>query len=376
MPRKRKTRDQDGLYRRTDSPYWWASYTDASGRRTRQSTGTADRHEAEAILSKWRLDAHRAKHWGEQPTRTFDELMLPYVEYAFREKRQARCAIRYAVAKLYEEFSGCDLTTLTSTEVRSYVAKRRKQGAGASTINKEIGMFSAAIGYAQREWGWDIPNPARGCRQREPEGRVRWITRAQAETLIKEAGNEPRAPHLPDLIRIALHTGMRRAELLGLEWDRVDLEHRLIYLEARHTKAGKRRSVPLNRNAYEAVVSRKRFCDEYVPTSPWVFCRRNGNRIGDVKNSFASACARAGIDDFHLHDLRHTCAAWLAQGGVPLAQIRDLLGHSTIKVTERYAHLAPENTRGAVEVLDHESRSGHVRGRLDRERSVQRTRTS
>ena len=352
MPRKRKTRDQDGLYRRKDSPYWWGSYTDASGRRTRQSTGTSDRREAEAILSKWRLDAHRAKQWGEQPTRVFDELMLPYLEYAFREKRQARCAIRYAAAKLYEEFSGRDLTTLTSTEVRNYVAQRRTQGAGASTINKEIGLFSAAVGYAQREWGWEIPNPAKGCRQREPEGRVRWITRGQADKLVEEAGKEPRARHLPDLIRVALHTGMRRSELLWLEWERVDLENRLIYLEAHHTKAGRRRSVPLNRHAYEAVVGRKQFRDEHAPMSPWVFCRRSGARIGDVKNSFASACARAEIEDFRLHDLRHTCAAWLAQAGVPLAQIRDLLGHSTIKVTERYAHLAPENARGAVEALE------------------------
>jgi integrase len=220
--------------------------------------------------------------------------------------------------------------------------------------------LSAAIGYAQRECGWDIPNPARGCRQREPEGRVRWITRAQAENLMLEAGKEPRAPHLPDLIRVAVNTGMRRAELLWLEWSRVDLGNRLVYLEGHHTKAGRRRSVPLNRNAYEAVIRRKRFRDEHAPTSPWVFCRRNGNRIGDVKNSFASACARADIDDFHLHDLRHTCAAWLVQAGVPLAQIRDLLGHSTIKVTERYAHLAPENARGTVGVLDHESRFGRV----------------
>jgi len=147
---------------------------------------------------------------------------------------------------------------------------------------------------------------------------------------------------------------------LGLEWSRVDLENRLIYLEARHPKAGRRRSVPLNQNAYQAIVGRKQFRDEHAPASPWVFCRRSGNRIGDVKNSFASACARARIEDFHLHDLRHTCAVWLAQAGVPPAQIRDLLGHSTIKVTERYAHLAPENARGTVEVLDQESRFGHV----------------
>ena len=64
MPRKRKTRDLDGLYRRGDSPYWWASYTDAGGRRTRQSTGTAKRSEAEALLAKWKLEAYQGKHWG------------------------------------------------------------------------------------------------------------------------------------------------------------------------------------------------------------------------------------------------------------------------------------------------------------------------
>jgi hypothetical protein len=73
---------------------------------------------------------------------------------------------------------------------------------------------------------------------------------------------------------------------------------------------------------------------------------------------------------FRARNKRHTCAAWLAQAGVPLTQIRDLLGHSTIKVTERYAHLAPENTRGPVEVLDHESRSGRVQGRPDAENPV------
>jgi len=60
----------------------------------------------------------------------------------------------------------------------------------------------------------------------------------------------------------------------------------------------------------------------------------------------------AGIADFRIHDLRHTCAAWLVQAGVPLSEIRDLLGHSTISMTEKYAHLAPENIRSAVSVLD------------------------
>ena len=80
-----------------------------------------------------------------------------------------------------------------------------------------------------------------------------------------------------------------------------------------------------------------------------------------IKRSWATACRRAGIEDFHIHDLRHTCAAWLVSAGVALTEIRDLLGHSTIRMTERYAHLAPENIRAAVAALDViESRSSHV----------------
>lgn len=72
-----------------------------------------------------------------------------------------------------------------------------------------------------------------------------------------------------------------------------------------------------------------------------------------------TACRRGGIKDFRIHDMRHTCAAWLVTAGVPLAEVRDLLGHSTVKMTERYAHLAPENVRAAVTRLDAVSRFGH-----------------
>ena len=75
-------------------------------------------------------------------------------------------------------------------------------------------------------------------------------------------------------------------------------------------------------------------------------------RIASVKRSFGTACERAGITDFRFHDLRHTCAAWLVQAGVPLTEVRDVLGHSTIKMTERYAHLAPENVRAALALLE------------------------
>lgn len=276
-------------------------------------------------------------------------------------RRQGERRVMTIARPIYKAFSGTSLSELGMLEIRGYVRSRREQGCAASTINKEIGLLSAAINYARCEWGWDISNPVPGCRLKEPQGRLRWITRDEASRLIQEAKSSEKAPHLPDFIQLALHTGCRKGELLGLEWARVDLTSNLIYLEPEHTKSEKRRYVPLNQEARQALLNRAHFRQVHCPATAWVFCDKQGRRIEDVKTSFLSACRRAGIEDFRIHDLRHTCAAWLVTAGVTLAEVRDLLGHSTIKMTERYAHLAPENIRSVVARLDEPvSRLRHV----------------
>ena len=354
-----KRNDQDGLYRRPDSPRWWASYIDAGGRRVRRSAGTTDRREAEALLAKWKLEAYREKQWGEQPKHTFEELMVVYLRASERDKRPSGYQRdKDIVRHLRDHFGGMTLDALTPALVRAYIDARRDEVKPA-TVNRELCVLSAAINYARRELEWEIPNPVAGRKLREPEGRVRWLSQAEAQRLIAEAEREPQAPHLADFIRLALNTGCRKGELLGLEWWRVDLQAGLIRLEGHHTKTGKRRAVPLNARAREAMLSRARFRAQYCPDSPWVFCHEDGSKVGDVKRSFHTACRRAEIEDFRVHDLRHTCAAWLVSAGVPLTAVRDLLGHTTVKMTERYAHLAPENVRAAVDILD-ESRLSHA----------------
>ena len=102
---------------------------------------------------------------------------------------------------------------------------------------------------------------------------------------------------------------------------------------------------------------------EHCPDSPWVFVHSNphwkGQRIHSVKKAFAAACKRAQLEDCTPHTLRHTCASWMVMAGRPLMEVRDILGHSTVKMTERYAHLAPENLRNAVKALEDRSHSGH-----------------
>jgi integrase len=238
-----------------------------------------------------------------------------------------------------------------------------------STINREVGLLSAAINYARKEWGWELQSPAQGRRLREPGGRLRWLTKAEAAALLRAAKSVPKAPHLADFITLALHTGCRRGELLNLEWRRVDLQRGLILLEGVHTKAGRRRYVPINDTARTALLSRARQRAKHCPSSPWVFATKAGKRIASVKHSFTSACKAVGIEDMRVHDLRHTCAAWLVSAGVPLPEVRDLLGHSTVMMTEKYAHLAPENIRAAVRRLDGseavKSRSGHAENLLE-----------
>jgi integrase len=233
---------------------------------------------------------------------------------------------------------------------------RRAAGAADGTINRELAVLSAALSHARTELEWDAPDPVRGRAPRPGPGRLRWITREEAARLIAAAGQIPQAPHLPDLIRLALHTGMRRGELLGLEWSRVDFGGRLIYLDTHHTKTGARRAVPINAEAWAALRSRWDWRAEHCPETPWVFAhgddKHQGEPIRDVKHAFTSACRAAGITDFRFHDLRHTCASWLIQSGASLSEVAAILGHTTIRMAERYAHLAPESARAALARLD------------------------
>jgi integrase len=282
--------------------------------------------------------------------------MLHYLDGPSARKRDQE-RDRYSAKQLYPVFSGRELNTLGAADVSAYIQQRLREGVQPATINREIGLLSTALNWARTELEWEIPNPAQGRRLKEPEGRLRWISRQEADTLLGAAKS---TPHLLDFIQLGLHTGMRKGEMLELAWDRVDLAQGLIYLGSEHQKNGRHGSVPLNAVALDALQSRQRFGAKYCPGSPWVFCRRNGDRIENIKKSFATACRKAGLEDFHPHDLRHTCAAWLVQAGVSIREVAELLRHSNIQVTMRYAHLAPDNVRSAVKKLEgRESRFSH-----------------
>jgi integrase len=295
------------------------------------------------------IDTAREGFAQEPCGHTFDELMLLYLEGPGTEKRSAE-RDHFSAKRLFPFFSGRPLAGIVGSDVRAYVEQRLNDGVGNTTINKEIGLLSAALNWARRELDWEVPNPAQGRRLTEPSARTRWLTRAEAVVLLQAAGGMKRAPHLVDFIRLGLYSGLRPGEMLKMEWSRVDLQAGLVYLSADDQKSGRAGSVPLNDEARAAVLARARFRAQHCPASPWVFCRRNGERIASVKKCFRAALEKAGLVEVHPHDLRRTCGSWLVQAGVPIHAVSALLRHSDNRVTDQvYAHLSPVEVRAAVE---------------------------
>ena len=156
----------------------------------------------------------------------------------------------------------------------------------------------------------------------------------------------------------ARHTGMRKENILSLKWNQVDLFRRVITLE--HTKNDERLSIPMNdtlMDLFKRLAKVRHINSQYVFFHPNARKKNargifNGKRYYEVKTSFQEALEKAGIEDFRFHDLRHCFASDLVQRGVDLYVVQRLLGHKSQAMTQRYAHLAPENLRDAVLKLD------------------------
>lgn len=319
-------------FQRPTSKNWWISYYDPrTGKQVKRSAGP-DFKEARALEQSLRAESHRNKSKHRNDV-TVDAVLSYYLDH--HDHSVARSTARHllSLADLWA-------TDLTQQVIRSHIKQRQTAGAADGTINKELVMLSAAINLYNLDHGTEIGNPTKGLKLKEPEGRLRWLTRDEYARLLKHSDG-----HLLDFVVLGVMTGMRKGELLCLRWDRVSMSRRSVTLEATDTKSGKKRTIPLNDDAMAALMRR-----QDSRRNEFVFGTNQGH-LTDVKRSFATACKHAGLDDVSPHTLRHTAASWMVIAGVPLYEVSKVLGHSSIAVTGRYAHLAPENLRSAVDVL-------------------------
>ena len=212
-----------------------------------------------------------------------------------------------------------------------------------ATVNCYLAALSHALTTAVVEWGWLEASPLQRVRRlREPRGRVRFLSDEERPRLLAAC----QASHnrcLYPVVLLALSTGARKQEILRLTWRDIDLRRAQLTLP--QTKNGEPRTLPLAGRALETVhtLARVRRID-----TPLLFPRADGRAPLDLRYAFAQALRMAGIVDFRFHDLRHSAASYLAMNGASLVEIAEVLGHKTLQMVKRYAHLSEAHTAGVV----------------------------
>lgn len=328
-----------GIYRKGES--WYIDYY-VLGRRKREMIGPSKKL-AEAVLSKRKVEIAENRYLDIKKNEklTFDDFSNTFLELhsKINKKPGSYKCDKNLINNLSQVFGGKYLFSITAMMVEEYKTKRIKEKRKPATVNREVACLKCIFNKAI-EWGKVHDNPARNVKLlRENNIRLRFLEKEEIDTLL-DACSE----HLKPVVIVALNTGMRRAEILGLKWKDIDIKRKLIYLL--DTKNGEKREVPMNHLVINTLVAVAKH-----PNSPYIFCNNIGEPYYNLRKSFFTALQKCGINNFHFHDLRHTFASHLIMSGIDLKTVQELLGHKSIEMTLRYSHLSPSHKQRAVDIL-------------------------
>ena len=321
----------------------WGYTIMVKGKQERRFNGAWTADDAQLALSE-RLEQVRA---GVERLRecTLAELAEEYLGHKEHAgKRSIKEDRRILRKRLLPAFGpGLKVRMLREPPIAVY-AKQRLGQVSAFTVANELTVLRHMLRLA-RKWGYldrvpDVEQPKR------PEGRQRSLEEAEITRLL-EACRRSRNPYLAAIVTVALNTGMRKAEILGLEWERINVSTSTITLD--QTQSGKPRGVPVNRSVYDALTALEPDAEQRAG----LLFRRSGTRAwGQIRTAFTTALDRAGIKGFRFHDLRHTAASHMVMRGASLKDVQEILGHADLKMTLRYSHLSPAHLRATVDRLD------------------------
>ncbi len=245
-----------------------------------------------------------------------------------------------------------DITPSLIAEYRDELGREitiRGKPPSPATVVRYMAALSHAFTIAVKEWGWMEDSPMRKVtKPREPRGRVRFLSDEERVRLL-ESCKESSSPYLYPVVVLALSTGMRSGEIMGLTWDNVDLNRGRAILH--ETKNGERRAVALKGHALELLkeLGKVRRIDSNL-----LFPAKETKTTKpiDLRKPWETAVQKAELHDFHFHDLRHSAASYLAMNGASLAEIAEVLGHKTLQMVKRYAHLSEGHTARVVESMN------------------------
>jgi integrase len=316
---------------------WWVDFS-YNGKRYRRSAGRTRRE----ALSKLGKIAQRIKEEEENGTpatapRSFSEYAKEYLIYSKAEKAESSHKREHCkMGFLCKVFGNKKLGDIRTVDIERYKQSRIPKAAPA-TVNRELAlikhMFTKAI-----DWGYVKDNPASRVKLlKEPPGRLRYLSLEERRLLLEECSGILKA-----VVITALETGMRKGELQSLLWNNIDFDRRTI--KVIKTKNNELRILPISDTLKPMLET---LYLQRIGTH--VFTKPDGRPYGNWRNAFDKAVKRAGVEDFRFHDLRHTFASYMVMyGKVDIRTLQVLMGHKSITMTMRYAHLSQSHLLDAV----------------------------
>lgn len=334
-----------GLYQDERKELWGIDWYDGI-RRRRKLIGTS-KGEAKKELAAKKLERLRGRQEIKPaiPLLRFEQFADRYREYSKVNKRGFYNE-RYRLIQITEYFGKRKLSDLNRWDAENFKIEMSRNR-GPATVNRLLGNLKH-MGTKMVEWGLLPSNPFAGVRLLHVPKRSERILSQDEEKRLITACDQVHTPILRACVTVALNTGMRKGEILGLRWEQADLEIRMIRLLNGKTAQSERR-IPMNDTVFELMSNLQQ-----QAKSDFVFpsCRKAGDHIHDPKKGFMKAVKLAKILHIRFHDLRHTFATRLVRAGVDLITVQHLLGHSKITMTERYAHSLADDKMTAVRRLD------------------------
>lgn len=313
------------LFKRKDSPYWWIKITH-NGRPVQKSTGTDDKAKAQEYHDKLKASLWDQERLGIKPRHSWKDAVVRYL--AETSGKTTQITDKTHLRWLDKHLADLMLDEINRDLLEQIMAKRIAEKVANSTVNRTMEIVRAVLRKAAFDWEW-LDRVPKVRMLPEPKRRIRWITKDEAERLIRVLPD-----HLAAMVRFSLETGLRKANVTGLQWSQVDLIRRTAWIHPDQAKARKAIAVPLSVNAVKVI-------REQIGKHPTHVFSYKGNTIIQVNTkAWRAALVRAGIKNFRWHDLRHTWASWHVQAGTPLHVLQELGGWECVEMVRKYAHLS------------------------------------
>lgn len=301
-----------------------------------------------------------------------------YETWRLANRKNGKDDLRRLRVNFVDAFGDYLLKDISPMLIEKWRTNRINSGTQSATVNRDIVILKAALSKAV-EWELISDHPLKKLKQFKVDslGKIRFLYQDEEDRLLqalelreeelkqrRDNGNQWKkdrgrdclidlrqfvyADYMTPMVLISLNTGLRRGELFSLEWSDINFEGAILTIKGSRAKSGKTRHVPLNATVLQTL---KDWLDSSHQEGLVFSNARTGNSFGHVKRAWASILEKAKIENFRWHDMRHHFASKLVMAGVDLNTVRELLGHSDINMTLRYAHLAPEHKANAVAKL-------------------------